>query len=111
MNRPETNLPPLAGLGIHARRVDAVRPDGASVTFMDNDLRFIETRDGRFFAEAAGLDPIPLAADDVRSAAWGLPNLVAAAAHEARKSRRDDPVWERIAEMVAAGVRVLGRAS
>lgn len=110
MIRAEGPLPPLAGLGVHVRRVDVVRPhDGASVTFLADDLRFVETTDGRFFAEAPGLDPVPLDPGAVRAAAWGLPNLVAAAVHEARRAARDDdPVTERISVMLATGLRLAG---
>ena len=111
MNRRALDLPPLAGLGTNVRRVDAVRPDGTKVTFYADDTRLVETRRGVFYVEADDLaKPVRLDTAAVRSAAYGLPNLVAATVHEARRTTRptDDPVGERLAGMLATGLRLAG---
>lgn len=104
-------IPPLTGLGIHVRRVDAVRPDGAAVTFLPDDVRLIEHR-GVYMVEAPDLpDPIPLDAGQVEAAGMAVVNLAVAVVHEARRARRgDDPVDEALARMLAVGLRLAGAA-
>ncbi len=88
---------PLTGLA-RVRRIDATRPNGDRVTFICDGIRFVETRHGRYYAEADDITT-EIPADEVDRAAAQLPNLATAAIHEARKRRGDDPTWCRIAAM------------
>jgi hypothetical protein len=84
------------------------RPDGSHATQYADDVWLVESG-GVYTVEAAGCPPIPLDADVVARAAWGLPNLVAAVVHAARRTPVDDDVTERLAAMLAAGLRLVRR--
>jgi hypothetical protein len=82
------------------------RTDGSHATQYAPDVWLVESA-GTYAVEVAGCAPIPLDADVVARAASGLPNLVAATAHLARRTPVDDDVTERLAAMLAAGLRLV----
>lgn len=91
----------FAALGIQPT---ATRPDGSAVKAFGDDVWLVECR-GEFRIEAPGIR-IELPADEVRRAGFAVSNLIAARLHEARRTPVDDPVFERLAAMLAAALRI-----
>jgi hypothetical protein len=86
-----------------------LRPDGSHAAQYAGDVWLVEHH-GVYHVEAPGCLRVPVDADLVTRAASGVANLVAAIAHAAQRTPVDDDVSERLAAMLATGLRLGGAA-
>lgn len=113
---PAEPLPLLTGLGVNVRAAvpgyPTTAPDGHRRWILGHDLDQVtidEDHDHGVFIVTAPDLPGPLAIDeaDIRRAAAGVANLIAARLHDARHRHHpvcDDPVDEQLATMLAAAL-------